>query len=946
VRGRFAKLAVLAAALGAWLAIPAASQAEVPIYSLKPATNSSKAGGHANTALSVEVGVRGVTEPVSFPCICNTLRDLRINTPAGLIAAPGNISKCTAAEFAIKRCPTDSQLGLAVISFFPEESNYGYTITPLYNMQPREDQLALLAAVAPESETPIYTDVTSRTESDYGLEFKTFGIPSILPPNLIATIFWGVPGDSVHDAFRVPFEGISPHPGTPLKLKTFECGNDGVNPTQKLLEDKTPSGGEDCGWDPIPSNSPIVPFVQNPTACLGETVFNVQALAYDLETSEASAPFPATTGCDQLSFDPSLSAKPTTTEADSPSGLDVNVNVPQTLSSSTPTASAIREAKVTLPEGFTINANAADGKSACTAAQAKFGTRLRAECPEEAKVGTMAIESTQFPSLLHGAMYLGEPLPGNRYRIFWAFDGFSLHVKLAGTATADPETGQLVTTFTDLPQFNFQNFNLHFFGAERAILATPEQCGTYPVQAEFTPWAYPEVPKQTSTQFFTIDSGPDGSPCPNGSRPFHPSFTGGVSDNTAGAHAPFSVDITRPDGDQTLTAINVKTPPGFSATLKGIPYCPESSIAQLQTSLYTGLQELASPSCPRASRVGTVIAGAGAGSKPLHVAGKVYWAGPYKGAPLSLVIVVPAVSGPYDLGNVVNRVALNVDPVTAQVSAVSDPLPRILEGIPLRTRRILVNLDRKDFALNPTNCNPLSVDALALGDEGATSTSSSHFQVANCAVLPFKPKLNLRMTGGLNRRGHPAIHAVLRTKPGEANFAGVSVTLPKGQLLDNSHIQTVCTRVDFAKSSCPPGSRLGRAEVTTPILDQPLKGGVYLRSSQHQLPDLVLDLEGQVDFEAAAKVDSVNGRLRTTFVGIPDVPVSQIVVDLAGGKKGLLINSQGLCGVTRRASVRLLGQNGKRISSRTKLTTSCGNARESKRGIHAKASIAQMRRAG
>jgi hypothetical protein len=909
MKARLLKLTVLAGLVGAWFLVPAVSQASVPIYSLKPATNSSQAGAHANTALTVEVGVRGVTEPVSLPCACNAIRDLKINTPAGLIAVPGNIPKCTAAEYAIKRCPVDSQLGLGVIRFFPEEDGgLGYTITPIYNMQPREDQLALLATVAPLSETPIYTDITARTESDYGLEFKTFGIPSIQPPNMISTIFWGVPGDPAHDPFRVPFEGIGA-PGTPLKSKTFDCGNDGVNPVAKLLADGTPSGEADCGWDPIPANSPIVPFVQNPTACLGETLFNAEILAYDLETSEKTAPFPAITGCDQLSFDPSLSAKPTTTQAESPSGLDVNVNVPQTLSAATPTSSAIREVRVTLPPGFTINSSAADGKTACTAAQAHFNTRLPAGCPEQAKVGTLAVESTQFPSLLRGAMYLGEPLPGNRYRIFWAFDGFSLHIKLAGTATPDPQTGQLTVAFSDLPQFNFQNFNLHVFGAERGLLVTPTHCGTYPVLAEFTPWAYPEVPKQNSTQFFTIDSGPNGRPCPEAVRPFGPSFTGGVSDNTAGAHTTFSVDISRPDGDQALTGVNVTTPPGFSATLKGVPYCPESAIAQLRASSYTGLAELAAPSCPAASQVGSVVAGAGAGSKPLFVGGKAYWAGPYKGAPLSLVIVVPAVSGPYDLGNVAVRVALYVDPITAQVRAVSDPLPQILEGVPPRTRRILVNLDRKDFALNPTNCDPFTLAAQAFGDQGASASLSTHFQVGNCSVLPFTPKLVLRFSGGTRRAKNPALHATLNAGPGEANIARVVVVLPHSEFLDNAHIKEPCTAVQFAAESCPAGSVIGHAIAESPLLEKPLEGPVLIRSSVHRLPDLVIALRGQVRIDLAAQVSSVHERLRASFKALPDVPISRFRLSLAGGKRGLLENSEDLCRAPHRARVRMVGQN-------------------------------------
>ncbi|HEX7059191.1 MAG TPA: hypothetical protein VF176_05000 [Solirubrobacterales bacterium] len=671
---------------------------------------------------------------------------------------------------------------------------------------------------------------------------------------------------------------------------------------------------------------------------------SIDSTAYDLGTSHTDASFPAILGCDQLSFDPSLTAKPTTTEADSPSGLDVDLTVPQQLSPNTLTASAIRDVTVTLPEGFTINSNAADGKTSCTDVQAHFGTRLPAECPEFSKIGTMEVEASAFPRTLTGAMYLGEPLPGNRYRIFQVFDGFSLHSKLAGVATPDPVTGQVAVTFKDLPQFNFQDFKMHIFGAERGLLSTPSQCGTYPVVSEFTPWAYPQLPKQTSTQFFTIDSGPNGSPCPPNPRPFGPSFDAGVTDNTAGQHSSFLVDLNRADGDQFLTGLDVRTPPGFSATLKGIPYCPEATITALQSSIYTGLQELASPACPADSEVGDVIAGAGSGSKPLHVPGKVYWAGPYKGAPLSLLIVIPAVSGPYDLGNVAVRVALYVDPVTARVSAVSDPLPQIIEGIPLRTREIRVDLDRKGFILNPTNCDPFSVDATAHGDQGASAELSNHFQVANCASLDFSPELSLKLKGATKRTGHPKLRAVLKTKDGEANLSSASVAMPHSLFLDNAHLRNICTRDDYAAHKCKKASIYGHAAAFTPILDKPLRGPVYLRSSGKALPDLVLDLRGQVNFEASAHIDSVNQGIRTTFDFIPDIPISKVVLNMQGGAKGLLqISRDNFCANTGRAIVRIGGQNGKRAAFRQKLDTSCAKKRSHKR--HRRARVLRARKA-
>ena len=405
--------------------------------------------------------------------------------------------------------------------------------------------------------------------------------------------------------------------------------------------------------------------------------------------------------------------------------------------------------------------------------------------------------------------------------------------------------------------------------------------------------------------------------------------------NGAGLHSPFSMLISREDGDQNLDGITIELPPGVSATLKGIPYCSDAALAQAASASYTGLAELASPSCPAASRVGTATSGAGAGTHPLYAPGSAYLAGPYKGAPLSLAVVTPAVSGPYDLGNVVVRVALHVNPQTAQVTAVSDPLPRILEGIPLRLRSIQVDLDRKDFTLNPTSCEPSQFRGTITGSEGGVANPVNFFQVGNCGSLDYAPKLSLTLTGGLARRGHPAIHAVLEARPGEAASRRVSVALPSGELLDNSHIDTVCTRVQFAADNCPAGSSLGTARARTPLLDEPLKGKVYLRSGPNKLPDIAVDLEGQIDVVLVGKIDTVSGgALRTTFSSIPDAPVEEFRLDLAGGKKGLIQNSKPICGRKLRMKVRMTGHNGARFNRNPLLQSSCGKARKkkSKRG--------------
>lgn len=473
---------------------------------------------------------------------------------------------------------------------------------------------------------------------------------------------------------------------------------------------------------------------------------------------------------------------------------------------------------------------------------------------------------------------------------------------------------------------------MHFFGSERGLLATPPQCGTYPVETEFVPWDE-NLTIRHATSFFTVSSGPNGQPCPGATRPFDPHVAAGTTNSTAGRFAPFVLDVRREDGDQNLTAVNVDTPPGFSASIRGIPYCPESALALLKDPAYPGRTEQASPACPAASKIGTATTSEGAGTHPLFTPGKVYLAGPYRGAPLSLVVVVPAVSGPYDLGNVVVRSAIHVDPTTAQIATVSDPIPTILDGIPLRLRSIQINLDRPNFTLNPTNCDPFAVHTGVVGDQGAAPDVVTHFQVSSCPNLGFGPKLGMSFTGGTKRRGHPAIHATLATNPGDANIGRASVTLPPSEQLDNAHVKAPCTRPQFAANQCPPSTLLGEATAQSPLLDQPLSGPVYLVTSDRTLPDLVARLNGQIHIDLRAHIDSVNGGLRTTFDTVPDVPVSAFHLDLVGGAKGLVVNSSSLCGGKFRATADFTGQNGRRVTRRPKLKAACGAARH-KRSRH------------
>ena len=910
-RARIMLISVIIAAI-AWAAAmvaPEPAQAAygdgVAIRAFESYPSTSQAGGHPDFTIGFENDTQ--FDPIiDHPCRCNSPKDIIVNTPAGLIGNPHSAPRCDAERFAFDECPMDSQIGVATPSACLTQvppgnlGSCGGFVVPLYNLVPPPHVPGLIGFKALIFNSPIVTLLTARTGGDYGLRATVPGLQNSVAVGTFVQQIWGVPADPVNDDLRFKT--------TPILAGDFDVG--------------------------YASNSPRTPFMTNPTACGEDSLeTTIEIIANDGGVTHASTPWPATTGCSLLSFDPSLSANPTTTQADTSSGIDVNLTVPQPQSPETPSPSAIRATTVKLPVGFSVNPNAADGKTSCSDAAARFGTEDEALCPEHAKVGTLEIHSAVLPGVLPGAVYLGEPLPGHRYRLFLVADGFGLHIKLPGEAVIDRQTGQITVSFQDLPQTPFEEFKMHFFGSERGLMATPDRCGAYPVVSTFTPWNS-ALPAQTSTQLFEITTGPGGAPCPGVTRPFNPAFQAASAGNTGGEHTPFAVNLQRPDGDQNLLGLDVTTPPGFSGTLRGIPYCPEAAISQLSSTLYTGLAELAMPSCPVASLLGDAVAGAGAGSHPLHTPGKVYLAGPYKGAPLSLVVVVPAVSGPYDLGNVAVRARIEVDPRTAQVTTASDPLPQILEGIPLRARSIRVNLNRPGFARNPTNCRPMAVQASIIGTEGAVANRSAHYEAANCANLPFDPNLKLRLKGGTKRTAHPSLRATVTTKPGEANLASTVVALPRTVLLDNAHIGTVCTRVQFAASSCPAGSVYGHARAFTPQLDEPLEGPVYLRSSTNELPDLVADLEGQIDIELVGRIDSVRGGIRTTFSGIPDASVSKFILNMKGGKKGLLFNGVNICRERKPATVRMRGQNGRRTASRASLHPSCGKTRKAKRSRH------------
>jgi hypothetical protein len=649
-------------------------------------------------------------------------------------------------------------------------------------------------------------------------------------------------------------------------------------------------------------------------------------------------------GCETTPFDPTIEVNPGTDQIDSPAAATVEAKLPYDPAKEGGTAqsqSHVRKAEVTLPAGMGLNPSGANGLQACNDGQFKKGLRTDAnECPAASVIGTAEVFSPPLAEPLEGTVYVGEqqsndPASGNLFRILIEAksEAEGIAARLVGNVKANPNTGQLTAVLTDnltgqfagqlpegLPQVPVEEVKLHLEG--KPTLTSPPTCSASETTGLFEPWARPGTTVPVSSKF-TLTNTPGGGSCPKslGERSFAPGYTAKSNTTIAGAYSPFHVVITRADGQQELKVVDVTLPKGLTGKLAGIPYCSEAAIAAAASS--TGKNEQSNPSCSSASQIGTVATAAGSGTDPLKLGGKAYLAGPYKGAPLSMVTVTPAVAGPFDLGTVMVRVALNVNPSTAQINAVSDAIPDVFGGAKLDLRLIDVNVNRDKFMLNPTNCNAGAVSGTINGGGSNPANPASFsayavsaaYQASECNKLAFKPKLFTRLFGPTKRAKNPRIRAILEAREGDANLARAALTLPHSLFLDQSHIKTVCTRPQLASKTCPSGSVYGQAEAKSPLLDSKLKGPVYLVSSNDKLPNLVADLRGQVNIQLRGVISSKRGGLKTVFPEVPDVPVKKFILNMKGGKKSLLVNSTNICAKKQKAVLNLKGQNGKQVKN-------------------------------
>jgi len=850
------------------------------------------------------------------------LRNLDLELPPGLLENPTAVPVCTQADFVSPRsspwedsrsgesCPDDTQVGTVTLT-----SSYGGGETRtfgLFNLAPPPGAPSELAVNAYGMQL-IFVPAIRQAEGDYGLTLQARNVSQLLDVSSLHFEIWGTPWSLLHDAQR---------------------GN--------CLNEAEPG----FGWAKCsvgrPAKNPARAYLTLPTSCEGPLRFAARAGSWQGEASEASATAPALEGCGSLDFAPQAHAALIDPRASSPSGYSFEIAV-DTAGVTAPRLRApapVRKAVVQLPEGVTINPSVGSGLGVCSPEQYAAETPTSAPgagCPNESKIGDFTISSPIVSGAFEGSIFLAAPNRnpfGGLLAVYLvaknAQRGFM--VKVAGRLDADPATGRLTATFDGLPQLPYSHMVFSFREGQRSPLATPSACGSYSTEADLSPWSDPGQVRHASLPL-QIAAGIGGGPCPGAVPPFDPTVQGGSLNSQGGAYSPFYLHLARSDGEAEITSYSATFPPGLLGKLAGIPFCSDAAIAAAATR--SGVEEREQPSCPEASRIGRTYSGFGVGPVLSYAPGALYLAGPYHGAQVSVVAINSAVVGPFDLGTIVIRSAIRIDATTAQASidtGGSDPIPHIVKGIPIHLRDIRIFIDRPQFTVNPTSCDPevmsstLTGSAAALGapDLRSQATASSRYQAFNCGALGFRPRISLRMRGPIHRAKRPSLRVVVRPRAGDANIGAATVTLPPTIFLNQAHVRGVCTRPQLAADRCPPGSAYGEAAAYTPLLDQPLTGKAYLVSSDNLLPDLVFALRGEgFAVNLDGRIDAVHGRLRATYATVPDAPVSKFVVRMFGARRGILENGGNLCAGPQPVGVRFLAHSNSGWVSGPQLKASC-----------------------
>jgi hypothetical protein len=848
--------------------------------------------------------------------------NVRVDVPAGLVPNPTIFPRCAKLLFEAGTCPPDTQIGIEEIEI-KEGPVVARVQVPLYNLEITPDQLSVFAFDAADAAPlvpaiaglagihPTYIVGGVRDEPssfgphDTGLFFTIDDVPTTPTIRRSKLTFWGVPGDPVHNLQRdqACATVLEPAPLVPA-----------------------------CVGGGLPHTNPDLPFLSNPTKCGGGALLTRLSLwSHGGAFATVDDPTPTIDGkqgpqrCDRVPFDSAIEVTPDTVQPDAPVGPLVRLTTPQQglHDKDVITTSHVKDVSVTLPPGMTLNPSAANGLEACTDAQlgANPGVVGGDDCPEASKVGTAAAKSPLLPEAVTGSAFVGQPLAGDTYRLFVTLEGRGVSIRLKGSVRPDPSTGQLTTTFAGNPEQPVDSFDIDVEDGSRAPLATPLDCGTKTASAITTP--YSGTAPDTATSGFTIGAGG----CSPG---FAPAFDARASSSSAGAFTRFAASFARPDRDQFLSGVRVDTPPGLGAIVKNMPQCSSALAAR--------------GACPPSTRIGTASTRSGAGAEPFALSGPVYFTQGYKGAPFGMVVVVRAIAGPYDLGTVVVRQSIFVDPDDAHVTVVSDPLPQVLEGVPIRLRTIDVTIDRPKLVYNPTSCGAKPVGATLHSVQGAVSRSSASISTDRCQALGFKPRVAMRLTGRrqIKLGKHPGLRVRVRQARGQANIGRARVVLPLSLALDPANARAICGFDAGLKARCPAKTRIGRAKAFSPALNRPLRGPVYFvqgiridpktGARIRTLPSLLVKLNGEIRINLRGTTDVVRRRLVSTFAKVPDAPVSRFDMRLKGGKGGILTVAtrarRGICARRRQISrATFTGHNGKRRTLPVKMAKPCPRRR-------------------
>jgi hypothetical protein len=892
--------------------------------------------------LALHVGLNTVPsfngQPGPFPD--GDLRNLRIDTPAGLILNPAALDKCSLNEFHTPRlspfgqtssgedCPDRTQVGTVDV-----HTTFGAGVTRrfgLFNLDPAAGVPAQLGFSPFGSPVVLDTHLRPDSAGRYVLTIEAGDFPQGLDVSGLDLNLWGIPWNTSHNGER------------------GDCLNE--------AEPEFPWAK--CSVGSIQNNRPLA-FLTAPVECRDELLFTATASSWQqpaqvtrTATNDDGGGTPvALGGCANIPFQPVPFGFLNTTKASTSSGYNfrLSADLDGFTNPIQPAPSPARQVVVKLPQGVTVNPSVGAGLLSCAPGQYAAETAFNGEgnaCPNGAKIGDFIVKSPLFPEeFFKGAIYLATPRDnpfGTLVAVYLVakLPQRGLLVKLAGRIDPDPGDGTITATFEGLPQLPYTNLELNFRTGQRAFLISPPSCGPATTRTEMTPWSAPTTISGTPTNS-DISSGIDFGPCPNGSiPPFQPdAVTGGVNSNV-GSYTPYYVHLTRKDTEQELTSYSLVLPKGITAKLAGVPFCPEAAIEAARQS--SGAGEEQRSSCPPASQVGRTLTGYGVGPALTYANGRIYLAGPYHGSPLSLVTVNSATVGPFDLGTVVIRSAFDIDPHTAQLridSRASDPIPHIIDGIPLHLREVRVFMDRFQFTHNPSSCEPSQLESTLTGSgasfedpgDDSSATITRHFQLLNCLTLGFKPKLGIRLRGPSRRGAYPSLRATFASRGAQdSNLKRIEVVMPHSEFLAQNHIRTVCTRGAFEAEQCPSSSAYGRAVAYTPLFDEPLRGNVYLRSSSRRLPDLVADLHsGAIRIIVEGRIGPTKrGGVDVFFDDLPDAPIERFTMTLFGGKRGLLQNSANVCNSPPLASVKALGQNDRGAIFTSVLRGKCGNAKK------------------